>query len=626
MSDSEDSEDSEHSEHSDNEEEAGRGERFAALLGPKLLDTVAATASNAAAAASGEQPPPPRFVDTKTALAGKVVGIYFAAHWCPPCRGFTPKLVKLYENIRKRNELLRTANGDADEESKRLDTRPFEIVAVSSDRDEASFYTHIRGMKWLALPFEERDLKVGLQDALRCPGLPTLILVDFDSGEVINKDGVFVASTDLGGVNYPWHPPSVWDAMGSELRSKGGEVVVKEDVLKAPETLRAKVPGSKHKQLALYFGDSKSPSCKQFTPVLVKLYEKMLERAADEETDGASFEFISISTDSDEDEMSEFYDEMPWLALPYERRAEAALLKQRFEISSTPCVVTVEADGTTVHKRAHHRIAEDPTGSSFPWRPLEMEELSLTIESNGFDINEKPAVVLFMLDGSEQHDASSNEASHAAASAGESVNDESEKGRSGADDDDSVVDGNGSRGSGSDGSSGGADNSDSDEDDEDGNSKGGGGNDGNSRRGRRNKGRRYGHAGRSVANAHFSSAEAALRDVASEYADTAKSSDEPAKLLFFTARKDDGPVPQLRRMCGLDRLPAKVPTLVLMNIRDNGAFYKYEPRSAEAMITAQDISTFITAYENGNAPRNQMGLANDCVPVDDTPSIHDNAL
>ena len=27
---------------------------------------------------------------SKDALAGKTVGIYFSAHWCPPCKQFTP--------------------------------------------------------------------------------------------------------------------------------------------------------------------------------------------------------------------------------------------------------------------------------------------------------------------------------------------------------------------------------------------------------------------------------------------------------------------------------------------------------------------------------------------------------
>jgi len=26
--------------------------------------------------------------------AGRTLGLYFSAHWCPPCRGFTPKLGK----------------------------------------------------------------------------------------------------------------------------------------------------------------------------------------------------------------------------------------------------------------------------------------------------------------------------------------------------------------------------------------------------------------------------------------------------------------------------------------------------------------------------------------------------
>ena len=48
------------------------------------------------------------------ALAGKpVIGIYFSASWCPPCRMFTPKLL-------------------AYREANKAD---FEVVFVSSDRD-----------------------------------------------------------------------------------------------------------------------------------------------------------------------------------------------------------------------------------------------------------------------------------------------------------------------------------------------------------------------------------------------------------------------------------------------------------------------------------------------------------
>ena len=45
--------------------------------------------------------------DTSQVLAGKGnVGIYFSAHWCPPCRGFTPKLAEWYTaNAEKLHEV-----------------------------------------------------------------------------------------------------------------------------------------------------------------------------------------------------------------------------------------------------------------------------------------------------------------------------------------------------------------------------------------------------------------------------------------------------------------------------------------------------------------------------------------
>ena len=40
-------------------------------------------------------------VQADDALAGKnIICIYFSAHWCPPCRGFTPVLKRFYDEGR----------------------------------------------------------------------------------------------------------------------------------------------------------------------------------------------------------------------------------------------------------------------------------------------------------------------------------------------------------------------------------------------------------------------------------------------------------------------------------------------------------------------------------------------
>jgi nucleoredoxin len=76
-------------------------------------------------------------ISTKEAfIEKKVLGIYFSAHWCPPCRGFTPVLANFYNKIK--------SDGNA----------AFEIVFVSHDSDETSFTEYWADMPWLALPFD----------------------------------------------------------------------------------------------------------------------------------------------------------------------------------------------------------------------------------------------------------------------------------------------------------------------------------------------------------------------------------------------------------------------------------------------------------------------------------------
>ena len=50
--------------------------------------------------------------------------------------------------------------------------------------------------------------------------------------------------------------------------------------------------------------------CRAFTPQLVKTYKKLKEA-------GKKFEIIFCSSDRDEDAFKEYYESMPWYALPF---------------------------------------------------------------------------------------------------------------------------------------------------------------------------------------------------------------------------------------------------------------------------------------------------------------------
>jgi len=117
------------------------------------------------------------FADIKDDLTGpavegspKYTALYFSAHWCPPCRMFTPKLVEWYNEFQK--------------------THPdFELVFVSSDRDKASMEEYVKGdnMPWPVVKFDQaKDEKFTKYSS---SGIPYLVLIDADGKNLTGQPG-----------------------------------------------------------------------------------------------------------------------------------------------------------------------------------------------------------------------------------------------------------------------------------------------------------------------------------------------------------------------------------------------------------------------------------------------------
>jgi nucleoredoxin len=404
---------------------------------------------------------------TTEALAGKeVVALYFSAHWCPPCRGFTPKLAGYYKDI--------VAAG-----------KSLEIVFVSSDKDQGSFDEYFGEQPWLALPFSERDLKGALSSKYGVSGIPTLVLLDGATGALITKDGRSAITEDPTGESFPWTPPTLAEMLGDEFTAKDGKTV----------------PFPKGKKIALYFSAHWCPPCRGFTPKLVATYNAMKEVPAI----GDDVEFIFVSSDRDDASFREYFGEMPWLALPFDKRKEKEALSRHFGVSGIPSLVTLDENLNVVNKNARGPCDEDPKGENFPWAPKPCEDLTKTVDCNGFDVNEKPALVAL-------YDGVSDAAEAAAI-------------------------------------------------------------------------------------------QAAVQKVAAAHAAKAKAAGEDPDLIFFTAASAGGPVGQVKSLCELPSTAAESPTLLLLDIPDNGGFYTKVPDSG---ITEDSLNQFLADYATKALDRQQL--------------------
>ncbi|XP_022319409.2 nucleoredoxin-like [Crassostrea virginica] len=98
-----------------------------------------------------------------------VIGLYFSAHWCSPCRGFTPNLVEFYNTMKANNQ-------------------PMEIIYVSLDRDRSSFDEYYGTMPWYTISFDDNEAREKLAEEYGVRGIPCLIIMDTE-GNIIDREG-----------------------------------------------------------------------------------------------------------------------------------------------------------------------------------------------------------------------------------------------------------------------------------------------------------------------------------------------------------------------------------------------------------------------------------------------------
>ncbi|KAL6344652.1 hypothetical protein AAG906_002558 [Vitis piasezkii] len=155
-------------------------------------------------------------------LVGKTIGLYFAAHWCPPCRAFTAQLIEAY------NKLVATRN------------QCFEIIFVSTDRDHQEFDLSLSNMPWLAIPYEDK----ARQDLCRIfdiKGIPALVLLGSD-GKTISTNGRAIISS-YGAMAFPFTESRTTeieaalkeegDALPRQVKDLKHEHILKLDMAKA---------------------------------------------------------------------------------------------------------------------------------------------------------------------------------------------------------------------------------------------------------------------------------------------------------------------------------------------------------------------------------------------------------
>ncbi|KAG6468134.1 probable nucleoredoxin 1 [Zingiber officinale] len=285
-------------------------------------------------------------------LDGKAVGLYFSASWCGPCQRFTPKLVETYNELSSR-------------------CCKFEIVFISADEDKESFTDYFSEMPWLAIPFEDSDVRDNLNDLFDVGGIPYLVVLDAD-GKVLTTEVVQIVN-DYGPEAYPFTAERIQKLKEDEQAAKQNQtiqsllVTSSRDYVISKDNHKVPVSNLEGKIVGIYFMISSFTSGDDFTKLLVEMYQKLKEN-------GENFEVVQINLDDDESSYDQGFEDMPWLAIPFKDNICHKLVRY-FALETIPTLVIIGSDGKTVHSNVTELIEEHGI-EAYPFSTEKLKEIA----------------------------------------------------------------------------------------------------------------------------------------------------------------------------------------------------------------------------------------------------------
>ena len=162
----------------------------------------------------------------------KIVALYFSAHWCPPCRQFTPLLKEAYEEYKRSSS-----------------DNKLSVVFVSGDRSQDDMISYMKEAhgNWPALS-PGSPLQQSLNTAFQVKGIPSLVIVDVN-GEVLSREGRQEIMSMRSQAFKNWESmfvdldTSVVDTLRdnpADIRKKAAEILVKllSNVIREPNNIK----------------------------------------------------------------------------------------------------------------------------------------------------------------------------------------------------------------------------------------------------------------------------------------------------------------------------------------------------------------------------------------------------